>query len=277
MLTLLVDFADDVSAFNVFRYITFRTGGALITSAVIVFIFGPRDHRLAARPARQGPADPRRRSADAFQEGRHADHGRADDPLGHHRARRCSGPTSSASMSGWCCWWRSASAPIGFYDDYLKVTKQSHLGFSGRARLGIEFVIAGIAAYVHHAHRPGAVLLVADLPFIKDFLLNLGWFFIPLRLHRHRRRRQCSEPDRRAGRTGDRADHDRGGLLRRHRLPLGQRGLRRLSADPFRAGHRRTRRRPRRGDRRRARLPVVQRAAGRDLHGRHRLAGAWAA
>ena len=65
MLTLLVDFADQVSVFNVFRYITFRTGGALITSALIVFIFGPADHRLAALPAGQGPADPRRRAADA--------------------------------------------------------------------------------------------------------------------------------------------------------------------------------------------------------------------
>ncbi len=41
MFTLLVDFADHFSVFNVFRYITFRTGGALITSALIVFIFGP--------------------------------------------------------------------------------------------------------------------------------------------------------------------------------------------------------------------------------------------
>lgn len=41
MLTFLVSFADQVSAFNVFRYITFRTGGALITAALIVFVFGP--------------------------------------------------------------------------------------------------------------------------------------------------------------------------------------------------------------------------------------------
>ena len=41
MLLLLVGFADQISAFNVFRYITFRTGGALITSALIVFLFGP--------------------------------------------------------------------------------------------------------------------------------------------------------------------------------------------------------------------------------------------
>ncbi|TJV32897.1 MAG: phospho-N-acetylmuramoyl-pentapeptide-transferase, partial [Mesorhizobium sp.] len=41
MFTLLVEFADKISVFDVFRYITFRTGGALITAALIVFIFGP--------------------------------------------------------------------------------------------------------------------------------------------------------------------------------------------------------------------------------------------
>jgi phospho-N-acetylmuramoyl-pentapeptide-transferase len=41
MLTLLVGFANEVQLFNVFRYITFRTGGALITAALIVFMFGP--------------------------------------------------------------------------------------------------------------------------------------------------------------------------------------------------------------------------------------------
>ena len=67
---------------NVFRYITFRTGGAMVTGALFVFMFGPWiiDHlRLAAG---QGPADSRRRSGVApdFQKG-HADDGRADDPV----------------------------------------------------------------------------------------------------------------------------------------------------------------------------------------------------
>ena len=38
-------------------------------------------------------------------------------------------------------------AVIGFYDDYLKVTKQSDRGFSGRARLAGEFIIAALACY----------------------------------------------------------------------------------------------------------------------------------
>ena len=56
MLTLLVEFADEVSVFNVFRYITFRTGGALITSALIVFIFGPTI--IASLRVRQGKGQP---------------------------------------------------------------------------------------------------------------------------------------------------------------------------------------------------------------------------
>src|ERR1700752_5163276 len=56
MLTLLVDFADKVSAFNVFPYIPFRTGGALITSALIVFILGPAI--IASLRVRQGKGQP---------------------------------------------------------------------------------------------------------------------------------------------------------------------------------------------------------------------------
>jgi phospho-N-acetylmuramoyl-pentapeptide-transferase len=61
----------------------------------------------------------------------------------------------------------------------LKVTKQSHLGLSGRTRLAIEFVIAGIASYF--IMRIGMAPFSSSLtfPFLKDFILNLGWFFIP--------------------------------------------------------------------------------------------------
>src|SRR5262245_21374558 len=56
MLTLLAEFADEISAFNVFRYITFRTGGALIISALIVFMFGPVI--IASLRIRQGKGQP---------------------------------------------------------------------------------------------------------------------------------------------------------------------------------------------------------------------------
>ena len=45
MLYWLSSLAGELSAFNIFRYITFRTGGALITALLFVFLFGPRINR----------------------------------------------------------------------------------------------------------------------------------------------------------------------------------------------------------------------------------------
>jgi phospho-N-acetylmuramoyl-pentapeptide-transferase len=67
---------------------------------------------------------------------------------------------------------------IGFYDDYLKVTKQSHKGFSGRSRLAIEALIAAVACIaISYMATPGLANKLA-LPFSKDLIFNLGWFYI---------------------------------------------------------------------------------------------------
>jgi phospho-N-acetylmuramoyl-pentapeptide-transferase len=67
---------------------------------------------------------------------------------------------------------------IGFYDDYLKVTKQSHKGFSGRSRLAIEALIAAIACMaISYMATPGLANKLA-LPFSKELIFNLGWFYI---------------------------------------------------------------------------------------------------
>ncbi|MDP3899018.1 MAG: phospho-N-acetylmuramoyl-pentapeptide-transferase [Mesorhizobium sp.] len=178
MLTLLVDFSDQVSAFNVFRYITFRVGGALITSALIVFMFGPGV--IDSLRMRQGKGQPIR----------------ADGPQTHFK--KAGTPTMGGLMiiSGIVAsslLWANLANPyvwavlfvtvsfgaIGFYDDYMKVTKQSHHGVSGRVRLGIEFLIACMAAFV--IMRAGQAPFSSSLtfPFIKDLLIDLGWFFIP--------------------------------------------------------------------------------------------------
>src|SRR5438045_8301797 len=41
MLYYLIELSDKLSILNVFRYITFRTGGAMITALLFVFLFGP--------------------------------------------------------------------------------------------------------------------------------------------------------------------------------------------------------------------------------------------
>ena len=166
------------TALNVFRYITFRTGGAMVTGALFVFLFGPWiiDHlRL-----RQGKGQPIR----------------ADGPASHLISKKGT-PTMGGLMilSGVVVstvLWANPLNPyvwivlavtlgfgfVGFYDDYLKVTKQSHSGFAGKIRLLIEAVIALAACYA--LTRLGKVPFSTSLviPFFKDVVLNLGVFFV---------------------------------------------------------------------------------------------------
>ena len=178
MLMLLTELADHASALNVFRYITFRTGGAMITSALFVFLFGPMI--IKSLRVRQGRGQPIR----------------ADGPQTHFKKAGTptmgglmilSGILVSALLWGnltsiyiWTVLFVTIGfGAIGFYDDYLKVSKQSHMGFSGKLRLGLEFLIAGIAAWVimNAGQEPFSSSLT--FPFVKQFVLNLGWFFIP--------------------------------------------------------------------------------------------------
>ena len=165
------------SFLNVFRYITFRTGGAMVTGALFVFLFGPWiiDHlRL-----RQGKGQPIR----------------TDGPQSHLAKKGT--PTMGGLMilSGLLVstvLWANPLNPyvwivlavtlgfgfVGFYDDYLKVTKQTHSGFAGRIRLLIEAVIALVADYalVRLGRDPFSTALV--IPFFKDIVLNFGWVFV---------------------------------------------------------------------------------------------------
>ena len=179
MLYWLTQYADQFQILNLFRYITFRTGGALVTSAFIVFLVGPKI--ITSLKFRQGRGQPIR----------------ADGPQTHFK--KAGTPTMGGLMilvgiiAATLLWGNLSNVyvwvvilvmlgfgAIGFYDDYLKVTKQSDKGFSGKIRLLLEFFIAGIAAYV--IMRAGNEPFSSSLafPFVKDFLLNLGIFFIPV-------------------------------------------------------------------------------------------------
>jgi phospho-N-acetylmuramoyl-pentapeptide-transferase len=176
----LTEFSNQVSFFNVFRYITFRTGGAILTAMVFVFLFGgPIIDMLRVRQGKGQPI-------------------RSDGPQSH-LVTKIGTPTMGGLMilSGLLVstlLWANPMNPyvwivlgvtlcfglIGFYDDYLKVTKQTHNGISGKARLGIEAVIAIVAcvALMRLGRAPIASSLV--FPFFKDLVINLGWFFVVL-------------------------------------------------------------------------------------------------
>jgi phospho-N-acetylmuramoyl-pentapeptide-transferase len=176
----LADFSDKVSFLNVFRYITFRTGGSIVTGLVFVFLFG--GPIIDALRLRQGKGQPIR----------------ADGPKSHLVTKRGT-PTMGGLMilSGLLVstlFWANPSNPyvwvvlgvtlsfgaVGFYDDYLKVTKQTDAGIAGRLRLVVEFAIAIIACTIlaHLGRGPIATSLV--FPFVKELVINLGWGFVLL-------------------------------------------------------------------------------------------------
>jgi phospho-N-acetylmuramoyl-pentapeptide-transferase len=178
MLYWLSAFSDVIGPLNVLRYITFRTGGAMITALVFVFLFGPWiiDHlRLM-----QGKGQPIR----------------SDGPQSHLITKKGT-PTMGGLMMlfgiavSTVLWANPANryvwivlgvtvtfGAIGFYDDYLKVTKQTHAGFSGKFRFIIEALIAALACYfiASIGRQPFATSLT--FPFFKELVIPLGWFFL---------------------------------------------------------------------------------------------------
>ncbi|HZP77272.1 MAG TPA: phospho-N-acetylmuramoyl-pentapeptide-transferase [Pseudolabrys sp.] len=178
MLYWLVELSDKISFLNVFRYITFRTGGAVVTALVFVFLFGGPIIDLLR--LKQGKGQPIR----------------TDGPQSH-LVTKIGTPTMGGLMilSGLVVstlLWANPLNPyvwivlgvtlgfglIGFYDDYLKVTKQTHAGFSGRTRLVAEAVISLAACFaITHLGR-GSIATSLAFPFFKELVVDLGWMFL---------------------------------------------------------------------------------------------------
>jgi phospho-N-acetylmuramoyl-pentapeptide-transferase len=179
MLYWLTELTGELSAFNIFRYITFRTGGALITALLFVFLVGPSIIRSLR--IRQGKGQPIR----------------ADGPE-RHLLQKQGTPTMGGLMilSGVTVatlLWGNLHNPyvwvvlivtlvygtVGLYDDYLKVTRQSVEGSRGRVRLLIETGIALVAAYVIASLGQPPLSSALAIPFFKNVLFELGWLFVP--------------------------------------------------------------------------------------------------
>src|SRR4249919_839095 len=179
MLYALVSFSDQIGPLNVFRYITFRTGGAIMTALLFVFLFGPVIIDLLR--LKQGKGQPIR-----------------EDGPQTHLAKKgtptmgglmiLSGVTVStllwANLSNWYVWVvlfvTLSYGAIGFYDDYVKVTKSHAAGVSGKLRFLAEIAVAGIAVWA--VMRVGSAGFSSSLtvPFFKNVVLPLGALFVLL-------------------------------------------------------------------------------------------------
>lgn len=208
MLYLLL--AGDDGLFNLLNYITFRTGAAVVTAFLIASILG--GPMIDGLRARQGKGQPIR---DLSLEAQLSKQG-------------------TPTMGGFIIWlglfvgtllWADLGNPyiwtvlsvtavfavLGFFDDYAKVKKQTDAGVSAKARLLVEFAVAGLAvAFImglHGAHTPlghaqwgplnGVAEMIASIapetsvapndqsfsggvavPFVNNYFLPLGGLFI---------------------------------------------------------------------------------------------------
>ncbi len=177
MLFLLEQFGGEIGVLNVFRYLTFRTGAAVVTALFFVFLFGPSI--IASLRIRQGKGQPIR-----------------EDGPASHLLNKKGTPTMGGLMilSGFIVatllWSNLTNAyvwivlfvtlsfgAIGFYDDYLKVKRMSHNGFPGRYRLALEAVIGVVACYMLSTLTDAPFSTSILMPFVKSWAINLGWFF----------------------------------------------------------------------------------------------------
>ncbi|WP_417319582.1 phospho-N-acetylmuramoyl-pentapeptide-transferase [Emcibacter sp.] len=177
--SLLYPLSDDFGLFNLFRYLTFRTGGALFTAFLISFLCGP--WLIGWLKVRQKKGQPIRE----------------DGPESHILTKQ-----GTPTMGGFLILlgltlstllWMDMSSPyvwacltvtsgfgvIGFLDDYRKVTQSSSAGVSGRVKLILEIIVALAAVLIITKASAPEVRNMLALPFLKDTMINLGWFFIP--------------------------------------------------------------------------------------------------
>jgi len=176
---LLTPLSDGGDAFNLFRYITFRSGGAFFTALVLCFLFGRPLIGWLRRVQKKG--QPIR-----------------DDGPARHIVEKAGTPTMGgvmilgALLISAFFWARLdngfvwtvllvtlAFGLIGFVDDYQKVTRQSHKGVSGKVRLAIGFVIAGVAGWYMASLQPAELADRVAVPVLKDALIYAGWFYLP--------------------------------------------------------------------------------------------------
>ena len=176
ILYFLQNLIEESALFNVLRYITFRTGAALMTALILSFLAGPffirwlKARQLAGQPIR-------------------------DDGPPRHIEEKAGTPTMggililTALFSSALLWadlsngyvWAALFAiagfgAIGLADDILKIKKHSARGISAYGKMALQTLVALITIYaILSIAGEGATDLA--LPFFKNLTVPLGIFF----------------------------------------------------------------------------------------------------
>jgi phospho-N-acetylmuramoyl-pentapeptide-transferase len=179
MFLYLYQYADQLPVLNLFRYLTFRAGGAVLTALLVAFIFGPavirwlKSKQINGQPIRDcGPQS--------------------------HIVEKQGTPTMGGflillALTVSTLLWADLNNPyvwavmmvtlgfgvIGFADDYRKVTRANHHGVPGKLKLLLEIAVAALAAWWINSVAPADTAGGLAIPFFKDLLVPLGYLAVP--------------------------------------------------------------------------------------------------
>ena len=171
---LMMSLKGSVPGANLFSYITFRAGGAVMTALIISFILGP--WVIDNLRMRQGKGQPIR-----------------EDGPQSHLVTKVGTPTMGGllillAVMASTLLWGDLSNPylwivllttlgfglVGFADDFLKVRGGSSAGVPGRVKIVLEAIIALVAVLAISTILPQPLATSYAIPFFKDVLLPFG-------------------------------------------------------------------------------------------------------
>jgi len=181
LFSLFSNLVDIFSFFNVFKYLTVRTGLSMFTSMIVVFIVGnPLINYFSVKQIH----NPIR-----------------DDGPSEHIVKKIGTPTMGGLMillgvfSG-VLLWGDLSNPynwfliyiagsfglLGAYDDYKKIKKNNSSGISSKFKIVIQIILALIGIFIIYFFSESSEIKNLYFPFFKNLVINLGWFFVPFYL-----------------------------------------------------------------------------------------------
>ncbi len=179
--SLFANLVDIFGFFNVFKYLTVRTGLSMFTSMIVVFLVGsPLINYFSSKQIH----DPIR-----------------EDGPSEHIVKKIGTPTMGGLMillgvfSGVLLWgdlgnpynWflifiAGSFGLLGAYDDYKKIKKNNSKGVSSRFKIIIQIILASLGIFILYFFSESNELKNLYFPFFKNLVINLGWFFIPFYL-----------------------------------------------------------------------------------------------